>query len=124
VKWLKKILVVEDDIGMQKSFGFAFDDEVDIIFATSTTTAREALSQNPDICLIGMDGVLDDTDFPDFSSELVREIRAKGFKGPMIAISGADEAQEKLVEAGCDCCCRKPEFPKKASEILGLNNND
>ncbi|MEI7620167.1 MAG: response regulator [Candidatus Falkowbacteria bacterium] len=100
----RKILVIEDNITMQKMFKKLLSPYGEIIQAFNLKEAADKFTEEKDITHIIVDGRLGKSlpnEKPNITDELVVEMR-KTFKGPMIAVSGDITHNEKLRLLGCD----------------------
>jgi CheY-like chemotaxis protein len=96
---LPKILIVEDKRRWQDIYAKGLEGIGEPLPAYSLDEARELFSKHThDIRAIIMDGCLT-SGTPD-TPPLVREIRAAGFIGPIIAASATHN--KMLLESGCD----------------------
>ncbi|MFA6297322.1 MAG: response regulator [Candidatus Paceibacterota bacterium] len=112
----KQILVIEDDKniilgyqGLLKKFPFEF------IVATTLEEA-ERLYPIREWDVIVVDGCLGGDDFN--TGPLVKEIRASGYTGHMIAASGNPDLRRFLVEAGCSMDVEKRFVPANILNLL------
>lgn len=115
------ILIVEDDRQIQMAFGrfLSHKIEASILRAYTVEEGRALFEQHADrIQLIAMDGQVPSTeDMTTFALVLI--IRAKGWKGPMIAMSNRSDVQERLIAAGCnDRVNDKARVPARILQLL------
>lgn len=111
-----KVLILEDEQGLQDMYQETLDEKVTILAAVRTEEGRRLLEAHPDTALVVMDGQV--PGIPDTPS-LVREIR-KTFPGPIIASSSRPDLQEKLMAAGCTHESEKREVPQLVLQLLNL----
>ena len=97
---MKKVLIIEDMPRFYQVYSEDLDNEVLVLVARDSESALSHLSANPDIAIIVMDACLK-SEMPD-TIDLTKEIRALGYKGPMIANSNSDKYNKLLMSAGCD----------------------
>jgi DNA-binding response OmpR family regulator len=103
----RKILVVEDDAELREALTeqIALQDEFAPVSAASGGEAVDALKANH------MDLVLMDVGLPDMDGrEAVKIIRANGYKGPVIMLTGHDSEADTIegLEAGANDYVAKP----------------
>lgn len=100
----KKILVVEDVNSWQVFYREALGNCGLDVFVTGKSKEAVHMVRNLDIAVIVMDGILGwDENLPDGTTEnLVREIRAWGFTGWILAASSSRTINKVLLQAGCD----------------------
>lgn len=101
----RKILLVEDEEATQKLMTLVLQWHlpVDVLIASSMREARE-LIKTTELDVIIMDGTVLDG----LTVEFVRELRRCGFTRLIIAFSGQEDVQERLMTAGCDDRVQKP----------------
>ena len=112
----KHILLIEDDgniilgyQGLLRKFPFEF------IVATTLEEAEKLHSiRKWDVIVVG--GCLGGDDFN--TESLVKEIRANGYTGHMIAASGNPDLRRLLVEAGCSMEAEKRFVPANILKLL------
>ena len=101
----KRILFVENHATFAKTVTETFLADLEVVIAPSLAKARRELAGS------GFDVVLVDYDLDDGKGDaLVRELRANGFGGKIIAASSHDEGNASLLAAGADLVCRKADF--------------
>jgi DNA-binding response OmpR family regulator len=103
----RKILVVEDDAELREALTeqIALQDEFAPVSAASGGEAVDALKSNH------MDLVLMDVGLPDMDGrEAVKIIRANGYKGPVIMLTGHDSEADTIegLDAGANDYVAKP----------------
>ncbi len=103
----RKILVVEDDADLREALieQIALHDEFEPVPATSAAAAIEAVKAGH------MDLVLMDVGLPDMDGrEAVKTMRANGYKGPVIMLTGHDSEADTIegLEAGANDYVAKP----------------
>ncbi len=113
---LPKILIVEDDPEIQRAYARELRHRAEVLAATTLEAGERLFREHPDIAGIIMDG-----NVPGASTTfvLVHEMR-KTFKGPIIAASGDEHANNALLRAGCSAVCSKPSPTIALYEALGL----
>lgn len=119
VKDLNKILIVEDDKGMQEFLRLNLQDLAVIIQAFTRKEALDKFNSESGITHIMMDGCLEKGHGPNEPDtiELTQEIR-KNFNGIMLGISFTPEYNEALKEAGCDYTVSKEDCRDRIIELL------
>ncbi len=103
----RKILVVEDDADLREALTeqIALEDEFSAVTAANGAEAVNTLKANH------MDLVLMDVGLPDMDGrEAVKIIRANGYKGPVIMLTGHDSEADTIkgLEAGANDYVAKP----------------
>jgi hypothetical protein len=98
---LPTVLIVEDSYYEQDDIARALRGKADVLQAYDIGTARQMFMDNRDaINIIVMDACVPGN--RPTTPPLVREIRAAGFTGPMIASSSMGDFCQILMRAGCD----------------------
>ena len=117
---LPKILIVEDDVTLQRQMGLALERFATVLSAQTQESALEAFNQNPDVKVIFMDGYVPMSKIPyeKPTLPLIKTIREAGYTGPMIAGSTSFTMQCMLVEAGCSHEYGKAEAVKLIKDWL------
>lgn len=123
-----KVLVVEDsetqcDIwDIQLSMLLSKLKLNEVVTLMQATTIEEAVAlfraNKADLSAIVMDGCVPGNNIN--TEPLTKMIRAEGFKGPMIAVSGVPWFQDRLVKAGCNTKCSKYQVVQRILEVLGV----
>ncbi len=117
------ILVVDDNPDFQTGIRAELEilaPNLEYLDARGVRAAREVfLARRDHITLIVMDGNLPDGTFEE-TLKLVRDIRASGFKGIMLAASGNYRHQEMLLKAGCDEKAVMPGTSYQICRLLGI----
>lgn len=112
-----KVLVVDDNEGLQNAWRSALEGKVELISALSIEEAKERFASNPNVAAIVVDACVPGsvpTTLP-----LVREFR-RTFAGPMVAVSSDGDFRDMLMGEGCDCESSKGTLPQMLLRILGL----
>jgi len=103
----RKILVVEDDADLREALTeqIALQDEFEPVSAGSAAEAASAV-KNGHVDLVLMDVGLPDMD----GRQAVRQIRADGYRGPVIMLTGHDSEADTIqgLEAGANDYVAKP----------------
>jgi DNA-binding response OmpR family regulator len=103
----RKILVVEDDADLREALTeqIALQDEFEPVSAGSAAEAASAV-KNGHVDLVLMDVGLPDMD----GRQAVRQIRADGYRGPVIMLTGHDSEADTIqgLEAGANDYVSKP----------------
>jgi CheY-like chemotaxis protein len=132
---MKKILLIEDDkhvLGLWADYfkTYARSDMFILVMATSLQDAEKEFKENQDVKAIVIDGRIIGSDGhapsalqPPNTLNLVREFR-KTFSGPMIAVSGSEDTQEELINAGCDEACYKHDAALRVMDLLGVRKKE
>lgn len=114
----KKILVVEDDPGLQgliyrglKSY------EVEVLQAHNSLEAEKLFAEHEDIDLVLLDGCLDG-DNPD-GAGLVHEFKVREAL-PILAMSSSRDLRHLMVEQGCTGEVEKIFAARTAARLLGF----
>ena len=97
----KRMLVVNDDEGIQVLLARLFGEKLDIFSAFTLEQGKKLFGKNPTVDLVVMDGCVDNQQHELDSIELTREIRAT-YQGPMLACSSFPDYNNQLMKAGCD----------------------
>lgn len=128
---MEKILLVEDDKHVLDLWADYFKtysepNKLILVTATSLKEAEMQFKENQDVKAIIIDGrIIGPSGFAPSATEgpntlnLASEFR-KTFSGPMIAVSGSEDTQEELVNAGCDEACQKHEAVLRVLDLLNL----
>lgn len=114
---MKKVLIVEDDFGLQASWKRDLESSVILFAADSINAAEKLFTENQDIDLVVMDACVPG-DSPT-TIPLIHKIR-ETYKGPMIATSSISAYRKMLMEAGCNIECIKQDVVKKVLEVLSI----
>ncbi len=115
------ILSVEDEYRLQECYQLMLKGRVRVLSAYTVKQGREMFRAYPKIKLIVMDGHVPAHEGAT-TIDLVREIRASGFTGTIIASSSNVHFQGALIREGCDDTCTiKCEVPEIVLRVLGLS---
>jgi DNA-binding response OmpR family regulator len=99
MSYQKVILVVEDQESLQRILKIYLEDiRFEVFQARTLEEARDAFDQHG-IMLSGI--IMDHKLGEEYSIDLVKKIREVGFNNPIIAFSGDEAGQQKLLAAGC-----------------------
>lgn len=99
------LLFVEDHATFAETVIAQFMTERSVVVAPSLAAALEKLAAET------FDALLVDYDLPDGKGdELVRLVREKGSRVPVVAVSSHDAGNAALVAAGADVVCAKGSF--------------
>lgn len=113
---LPKILMVEDDRDVIRAWSLWLRQESIMLVASTVEQASELFIQNPDICLIVMDGCL--TGFELETVDLIKKFR-QTFAGPIVAASANRDYCLRMMEAGCSHDAgRKDKVPELVLSLL------
>jgi CheY-like chemotaxis protein len=95
----QKVLVVDDEEPIQNILKAILENEdFHVLQARALAEGRDVFDINKnEIHVIFMDGKLKDG----YSDQFVEEIRQAGFTNPIIAFSGNEDNQKRLIELGC-----------------------
>ncbi|MDO9441050.1 MAG: response regulator transcription factor [Beijerinckiaceae bacterium] len=104
---VRKILIADDDVDLRSALAeqLALHEEFSVIQAENAETAMAAARDHaPDLVI--MDVGLPDKD----GREAVRELRAAGFKSPIIVLTGHDSEEDTVIglESGANDYVNKP----------------
>lgn len=111
-----KILVVDDEKGMQKLLDYYWANmNVLALKAYTISEAERLFEENTDVSFIAIDGCVPGNRLN--TIPLINFFR-KSYQGIIIAIAGNDNDRDKMINAGCDYECEKTELPNKVLEIL------
>jgi CheY-like chemotaxis protein len=114
-----KVLFVEDTEFLLEIWRELLAEKVEMIIATTIGEALWQFENNgQSLSAIVLDGCIAASDIN--TLPLARQFRAS-FQGPMIAMAGAPDHRQQLLEAGCSHECRKEETPKFLLEVLRLS---
>lgn len=105
---MPKILIVDDqEIVIHRCKEALPEFEFQAAFTWST--GWKHYSENPNLFdAILLDGNLETGKY---GHTLAQAIRAYGYTGPLIAISGNEDMQKRLMDAGCDHQAKKAQVP-------------
>ena len=96
---LKTILVIEDEKQFQKEYRAALASRCQLLQAFNLKEARDmALTRMAEIDIIIADGHLDREN----TLQLIGQLRAKGFRGAIIAASNDPFLLKQMMKVGCD----------------------
>ncbi len=100
-----RLLFVENHAVFARTVAEEFLTSFRIVIAPSREDARRHLATGTfEVMLVDFD--LDDGK----GDDLVRELRAQGFKGQIVAVSAREEGNARLLSAGADAVCPKGRF--------------
>jgi DNA-binding response OmpR family regulator len=101
---LKTLLLIDDDLDFGRALSDVFEDEgFDVLQAANAAAGVElALTRSPDVVLV-------DQNLPDRPGTVaVQDLRACGFAGPTVLVTGMPDLQHIAAQAGADGCITKP----------------
>lgn len=109
---MRKILVIEDDPGVQDYLGHALRRQGwEVIQALTIEEARRFFADNPDLEVIALTPeVTGEGEREESTVALVQEFIAGGFRGHLIALISRHD-DEGLGVMGCEGICRKHDLP-------------
>ncbi len=118
----KAILVVEDQEGIQGILKIYLEDiRFEVFQARTLEEARDAFDRHGSM-LSGI--IMDHKLGEEYSVDLVKKIREVGFNNPVIAFSGDEAGQQKLLAAGCshriDGKGAKSDFINSVKQIIPI----
>lgn len=102
IKYIKKILVVEDHRSIREIFvASLYDESSDIVVlqAANSEQAREIFANNPDIQMVVMDYNLNGDSST--GADLTREMLAQNAKLYIVANSCDEDLNRELIASGC-----------------------
>ena len=109
-----RILFVENHAVFARTVVAEFLAGLQVTIAPSLAEARRQFMVGPfDVVLVDFD--LDDGK----GDELVRELRAAGFAGKIVAISAHAQGNARLLAAGADAVCPKGQFREIRRVLAG-----
>ncbi len=112
-----KILILEDDEMVQRTFSRAFQKH-ELIQAYDLLQADIFFSpHSQSIDVVAVDGCVENTGKKFDTEPFIRQVIASGFKGPIIAISGSEDVREDMLRMGCSHECEKHELKQKLAEL-------
>ncbi len=117
----KVVLVVDDDMGVLKSYAnFLGTYDVEPILVNTSARALILLDERvSEIDLIVLDGMA--SSHPD-GPWLARQMRTHGYKGKMLAASSDERMNNLMMEAGCDERADKQDALIVIPGMLGLEH--
>jgi DNA-binding response OmpR family regulator len=100
-----RLLFVENHAVFAQTVVEAFLGGFEVIVVPSLAEARRRFAAG------AFDAALVDFDLDDGKGEeIVRELRGRGFRGKIVAVSSHDEGNARLVAAGASSVCKKGDF--------------
>jgi hypothetical protein len=114
-----RLLVVEDDVVMQKLYERQFNKR-DLFQAYNLEQARKLFVVDPEAFdVVVVDGCVENVGKTCDTEPFIQEVIASGFKGPIVATSGDEFVRQDMLKMGCTHECEKHELVNKLKE-LGL----
>lgn len=110
------ILSVEDDSNLQDLYEQILQDRIGILSAFTVEEGLQLFCEHPEIVIVVMDGNVPCQTMTTVG--LTKEIRRRGFTGPMIASSSDTVLSSALMKAGCDYQSQKFEVPDLIIRLL------
>jgi len=105
------ILIVDDVAGVHRDYARGLVGHT-LLRALSAKEAREQWKKHGKVIdVVVLDGYLNPSDGESTTEKLAEEIRASGFKGPMVASSSDDGICNRLRHCGCDHIIHKSNLP-------------
>ncbi len=125
-KTMAKILMVEDDLSIARSFArnceAEFGNKVELLHVSKLRDAEDVFRKRKDeLAAILMDGCVETRGDHADTLPLLREIKASGFAGPVIANSLAESNRRLMLEAGATHWSDKTELFETMARLLGLD---
>ncbi len=114
---MKKVLIVEADHGLQRTWKHRIDRFALAVVLLQATTVDQAeqLLIDETVDVVAVCGIaLGIERAPNF----VKELRSKGFDGPIIAASVNQNFLNSLAEAGCDHLTQKENLPLVIRDLI------
>lgn len=107
---MEKVLIIEDEEYMGGLVGRLINKKYpdsEVLWATSMTSVMAVIKKTLLFEVILVDGSIPKQAGGEFvaTPDLVVNIRHLGYRGPMVAFSGASDIQAELQAAGCDHRC-------------------
>ncbi|MCB9540244.1 MAG: response regulator [Myxococcales bacterium] len=101
----RRLLFADPHPPFVRSVQRAFLADLDVDTCTSVTAARERVAGGDVDCVLVDDRLADGS-----GVDLITALRGDGFRGPIVAISGREDANAALRAAGADATCSKLGF--------------
>jgi len=116
-----KILILEDHLAIQRLWVAEFEDDgIEVLGAFSICEAEDLFgAHSSNIDLIAVDACVPGHNIN--TAPFVKKARARGYRGPMVAMSSFKEFRCQLVDAGCDYQCEKDFLVSKVRDILAVS---
>jgi len=109
-----RILFVEDQRVFAETVAGQFLSAHEVEIVDGVAAARRVAGA-------GFDAVLVDYDLSDGKgTEVIRELRARRFRGAIVAVSSKDDGNSLLRSAGAHAVCKKSEFHRIAATLAAL----
>jgi CheY-like chemotaxis protein len=113
------ILIVDDDKLLTSTFAYwspaTFDGDHVVLQATTIQDAVPLLEAAPEADVILVDGFI--PHLPTDGLQVMANLRAAGYTGPMVAISSDDGIRAQMLRAGCAAACSKRK-PRKLEQVI------
>ncbi|MFC1788274.1 hypothetical protein ACFLZY_03595 [Patescibacteria group bacterium] len=103
-----KVLIIEDDLYLQRFFASVLDDSTTLLQATKLAQAERIFRDHPDLTLVSTDACIEDDSIDVLP--LVSTIR-QTYQGLIIATSAQLYYRTQLLKSGCDFECEKEFLP-------------
>ena len=112
-----KILVIDDEELCQDLLRAMFERIGTVLIADSVAAGRQLYDANPDADIVIVDGCINNRHNYD-AGPMIRHIRARGFKGPLIGASGSTDLHQQMMADGCDAAGQKNQAKKLAEQAM------
>ncbi len=114
---MKRILIVEDDEGIQYGWKLQLEEFPVIIYTATDLLIGEVLynSLRPTLDLVVMDGCIGENSYN--TGPLIKLIH-QTFSGPVLAASSSEKVRKQMMRDGCTFECPKFEVVKRIVPLL------
>jgi DNA-binding response OmpR family regulator len=118
-----KVLILDDNSSFQRFLALELPEQfwgekIEVLGAFSICEAEDLFGRNPDVDIIAVDACVPGTDIN--TVPFVRKVRARGYVGPMVAMSSYSENRVLLRRAGCDYESEKEFLVQRIKDILAV----
>lgn len=114
---MDKVLIVEEDEGLRKSYMRNLGDRVQALYAEDLDAAWKLFAENRDIALVAVSGNPPGRQMK--AEDFILRAR-RTFSGPIVTTSFFSDRRRAAREAGADHHAEKSALPKKIFELLRI----